>query len=423
MSALLARYRQATAASAALAARAREVLAGGATHDARILAPYGVYIARAHGAWKWDADGRAYADFTGGHGALILGHNHPRVLASVRAAIEDGMHFGANHEREIRWADLVRKLYPAVRSIRFTASGTEAYLLATRLARAFTGRDAIVCLEGHFNGWVEAPGAGLAARTYFAPQNDLGALERALADKPAALVFEPTGAWFGKAPLSPDFIATAREMTQAAGALLIFDEVISGFRAPPNAADPQPDLRLFGKILGGGMPAGAVGGREDVLSLLDPMRAGAAKVPHQGTANAHPISAACGIATLEVISETRACAEASKAAALLQAGLNAAFKAEGVSWAAYGAHSALHLFLGPTENAFHAPSLPVSTLLARDPALIGNLRLALLLGGVDINAWPGGLTSMAHDTPCIEHTVNAFAKAIQILRDEALLNA
>lgn len=208
---IIADYRAKTPASAALAAEARELFPSGVTHDGRYLEPYGIYVTRGEGAYKWDVDGNRYIDFFGGHGALLLGHNRPEVIAAVQTALQDGTHFGANQEREVRWAQLVKQLIPSAERVRFTSSGTEATHMALRLARAFTGRRQVIRLKTHFHGWHDhvtsgfnshfdgAPTVGVlpgvAEGVLLLPPNDLDAVAAALDANQdiAAMILEPTG--------------------------------------------------------------------------------------------------------------------------------------------------------------------------------------------------------------------------------------
>ena len=190
-SGIVAAYTSRTKGSAELAAQAATLLPSGITHDARNQDPYGIYVTRAEGPHKWDVDGNRYIDFYGGHGALLLGHRHPVVTTAVTEALAAGTHFGANHPREVRWAQAIQRLVPSVERVRFTSSGTEATLMAVRLARAFTGKDTLVRFKGHFHGWHDhmaggytnhfdgtaTPGvlSGVAAKTLLLPPGDIAA--------------------------------------------------------------------------------------------------------------------------------------------------------------------------------------------------------------------------------------------------------
>ncbi len=444
---IAAAYRERTPGSAAFAAEAAELLPSGIAHDARYLDPYSPYIARAFGPHKWDVDGNRYIDFFGGHGALILGHSHPAVVAAVRAAVGEGTQFGANHPAEIAWARAIQSLVPAAERVRFTSSGTEATLMAVRLARAATGREVLVRFQGHFHGWSDhmtsgysnhfdgspTPGVlvGVAERAVLVPPGDLAAVEAALrAHEVAAVLIEPTGASFGQVPVRPEFLHDLRRVTEAAGALLIFDEVITGFRVSRGGAQMafgvRPDLSTFAKIVAGGMPGAAVAGRRDVLDHLDfaaSARAGREKIGHPGTFNANPVSAAAGIAALGILAETDACDVAIEMAGRFRDGLNAMFVEEGVPWAAYGTFSGFHLFMNAHEHDidptnFDMYSYGMKELKAQPEALLRQLRLALLVQGVDVNGRIGGFLSATHTPADVAEAVAAFREAVRMLRAE-----
>ncbi len=232
-----------------LAERARRVLPGGATHTARTYDPR-IYVQRSSGSRKWLVDGTEMIDYTMGHGALLLGHAYPTVVAALREQMTNGTHYGAAHPLEVEWAELIVSMVPSAEKVRFTASGTEAAMLALRVARVATGRDRIVKLQEHFHGWSDVvspyldadgvertpPGVpdALGALTTVVPADDPAALLAALAGGDvAAVIFEASGAHYGQLPLAPSFISMARDACSATGTLLVFDEVVSGFRVAP----------------------------------------------------------------------------------------------------------------------------------------------------------------------------------------------
>ena len=282
-------YVDALPASHALFERARRLFPDAVTHDNRRMQPFPLYVERADGAYKWDVDGRRYVDYWMGHGALLLGHNPPAVREAVVEQATKGTHYGACHEKEVAWGEWVSRLVPSAQRVRFTASGTEATHLALRLARAFTGRRHVVKFAGHFHGWHEGLEVGVRAPYEAEPEagqlpevvdlvtvlppGDIDAVRARLArGDVAALILEPTGGHFGAIPLAPSFVAALREETRRAGALLIFDEVVTGFRVAPGGAQEKlgvrPDLTTLAKIVAGGLPGGAVAGRADVLAYL-----------------------------------------------------------------------------------------------------------------------------------------------------------
>ncbi|MBN9508147.1 MAG: aminotransferase class III-fold pyridoxal phosphate-dependent enzyme [Alphaproteobacteria bacterium] len=447
---IVAAWRARTPASAELAGEAARLFPSGVTHDARLQDPYSPYIARAEGGHKWDVDGNRYVDFFGGHGALILGHGHPDVTAAIAAAAPEGTQFGASHPREVAWAQQISRMVPGAERIRFTSSGTEATLMALRLARAFTGRPQLLRFTGHFHGWHDhmtpgyanhfdgtpTPGvlAGVAEGIVLAPPGDLPAVERLLArGDVAAVILEPTGASFGQVPLRPEFLHALRAATERAGTLLIMDEVVTGFRVSPGGAQGafgvRPDLSTFAKIVAGGMPGACVAGRRDVLDLLDvaaTAAAGRERIGHQSTFNASPVSAAAGLACLRVVAGSDACERAAATAAALRAALNRVLASEGVPWAAYGTSSGFHLFTNPAgrairPDAFDPHAVPIEEIKNPNAHLVSRLRLALLLNGVDVNSRLSGFTSIAHDAADIETTAGALRESIAMLRAEGEL--
>ena len=446
-------YRQKTPGSERLAHEASALFPNGVTHDARILDPYGIYVERAQGPHKWDVDGNLYIDFFGGHGALLLGHNHPDVAAATARALAAGTQYGANHPAEIRWAQAVQRMVPSAERVRFTSSGTEATLMAVRLARAFTGRRLLLRFRGHFHGWHDAMTSGysshfdgaatsgvlaeVAQQSVLVDPGDMAGVRAALAGKHdfAAVILEPTGSSFGQVPLSAAFVQELRAETEKAGALLILDEVVTGFRVSQGGAQVaygvRPDLTSLAKILAGGMPGGAVVGRQDVLDHLDvaaSRKAGREKVQHQGTYNANPVSAASGVAALELIEATDPGRRADGSAARLRDGLNAVIAAAGLRWAAYGTSSGFHMFLNPDglpidPGEFNAADHDWRTLKSQPAELARKLRLAMLVNGVDLNSRLGGFLSATHEPEDVDDTVAAFAEAIRMVRAEGELAA
>jgi glutamate-1-semialdehyde 2,1-aminomutase len=274
---------------------------------------------RGAGAHVFDAAGREYIDYVGAFGPLILGHAHPAVVAAVTAAVRDGGPYGLTTELEVRLGGLIHSAMPALERVRFVNSGTEAAMSALRVARAATGRELVLKFDGGYHGHSDGllaragsgvatlglPGSagvppGIAAQTLVVPYNDLDAVETALDRHPvAAVIVEPIAANMGVVLPQPGFLAGLRELTTAAGSLLVFDEVITGFRVALGGAQGlfgvRPDLTLLGKIIGGGFPVGAYGGRADLMDLVAP----AGPVYQAGTLSGHPVVMAAGIATLE----------------------------------------------------------------------------------------------------------------------------
>ena len=437
-------YTDALPASRALYERAQGLFPDAVTHDNRRMQPFPLYIERAEGALKWDVDGHRYVDYWMGHGALLLGHNPPAVRDAVREQAGKGTHYGACHPKEVEWGEWVQRLVPSAERVRFTASGTEATHMAVRLARAFTGRKHVVKFAGHFHGWHEGleigvrapyeaePEAGQLAEvvalvTVLSP-NDIVAVRERLADGDvAAVIIEPTGAHFGAVPVAPSFVRALRAETQRAGTLLIFDEVVTGFRVAPGGAQQllgvKPDMTTLAKILAGGLPGGAVVGREDVLAYLS-TRPGAPKVAHHGTFNANPLTAAAGAAMLSAVADGQAIRIANAQAARLRRGLNEVLARERVPWKIYGEHSDWKIFFAAEAPPRDGEDQSIAgidrrRLDTKDPARSRALRQALILRGVDFNG-ARALVSTSHTDTIIDETVAAFAEAITALREEGL---
>ena len=441
-------YRERTRRSAELAREARELFPSGITHDSRKLDPYAFYVERAEGPRKWDVDGNEYIDYFGGHGALMLGHHHPDIDRVIVDALGRGTHFGSSHEGEVRWGQAVKELVPSAERVRFTSSGTEATHLALRIARAATGRRKVMRFRTHFHGWHDhvAPGYAshfdgtatpgvldeVAGSMVMVDPGDEASMRETLAGDPdiAAVILEPTGATFGLIPLRPSFLAALREATAENGTLLIFDEVVTGFRVSPGGAQGEygirPDLSTFAKILAGGLPGGALAGRKDLLDCLDfevTSAEGREKINHQGTYNANPVSSAAGTEMLRIVGSTDACARANDFGERLRAALNEVLVDENLPWAAYGTFSGFHVFLNPEgrdirPDRFDPFSIDYRELKGNPPGLSDQLRLAMLSNGVDVTGWPGGTISASHGDAELTETAEAFRASIRMLKAE-----
>jgi glutamate-1-semialdehyde 2,1-aminomutase len=346
-----------------LAGRAARVLPGGATHVARAYSPP-LYVARSEGSHKWLVDGRELVDYTMGHGALLLGHAHPVVVTAVTGQVARGTHYGAGHPLEIEWAERICAMVDSVDEVRFTSSGTEAAMLALRVTRAATGRDVVVKLDQHFHGWSDAVSANLdngvprteagvptaqLETTAVIPAGDLDALRSVLADRRvAAVIFEGSGAHYGRIPLPDGYAQALRQECDRAGALLVIDEVVTGFRVATGGMQSvlglRPDLTMFGKVMAGGLPGGAVGGRRDLMELL------ASTIAHPGTFNANPLTAAAGIATLDLCSDGTPQATASAFASRLESGWREVMERRGVDGRVWRLASIIHLELAHADQ-------------------------------------------------------------------------
>jgi glutamate-1-semialdehyde 2,1-aminomutase len=438
-------YVEALPASQQLFERAQKLFPDGVTHDNRRMQPFPIFIERAEGAYKWDADGHRYIDYWMGHGALLLGHNPPHIREAVVEQMGRGTHYGASHRQEIEWGEWVCRLVPCAAQVRFTASGTEATHMALRLARAFTGKTRVVKFAGHFHGWheglevgvqppyEEGPEAGQMAEAVHAvalcPPNDVAAVCAALASGDvAAVILEPTGGHFGAVPIADGFLEFLRDETTKAGVLLIFDEVVTGFRVAPGGAQGlygvTPDLATFAKILAGGLPGGGVAGRADVLSFLDTKAAGQTKIHHPGTFNANPLSAAAGVAMLSSIADGAAQRFANAQAAKLRHGMNEVLAREKVAWKVYGKHSDWKMYYGagapPRDGADQSvDDVPWQRLDARHPQQSRALRQALILQGIDFN---GGraLVGTCHTDEIVAETLTGFEAAVRAVKENGL---
>ena len=309
--------------------RAKEVIPGGVNSPVRAFGSVGMtprFISHAKGARIYDADGNEYIDFIGSWGPMILGHGHPRVLEAVTKAAQEGLSYGAATEREVIMAELICDIVPSIEMVRMVNSGTEAVMSAIRAARGFTGKDKIIkfagCYHGHSDALLGAAGSGLMTQgipgsagvpegctkdTLTAVYNDLDSVRQLFEANPneiAAVIVEPVGANMGVVLPEDGFLEGLRKLCDENEALLIFDEVITGFRLALDGAQGyygiKPDLTTFGKIIGGGMPVGAYGGRKDIMEKIAPL----GPVYQAGTLSGNPVAMAAGIAQLTVLKET-----------------------------------------------------------------------------------------------------------------------
>lgn len=440
------RYVGLHAGSQALHRRALPVFPDGVTHDMRQTSPFPLYVRAASGSRKVDVDGHAIIDYVMGHGSLLLGHSYGPVVEAVTAQAARGTHYGASHELEIRWGELVRELVPSAEKVRFTSSGTEATMMALRLARAFSGREQVLRLYEHFHGWNDSVSgqpaaeerspraAGLPRGTLEASivirQNDLGALERTIeeeGDAIAAMIFEATGAHWGTEPIDLEYVRRARELTSQRGIVLIMDEVITGFRVSAGGAQAAygvtPDLTTLAKILGGGLPGGAVAGREEIVDQIAVGGGRGARVSHPGTYNANPLSAAAGTALLSAIADGSHQAAAEGTARALSERLNGVFREESVAGAVYGQSSMLHIVPGMREQppdgfGWGWRALPSAAPVVSSAAAQG-LRLGMINEGVDLMSG-GMMVSSAHTRGDVDATVEAFRRTLRAMRAEGL---
>ncbi|NKB70586.1 MAG: aminotransferase class III-fold pyridoxal phosphate-dependent enzyme [Candidatus Latescibacteria bacterium] len=451
--ALIDTYRQDRPQSVDLLQRARAALGGTVGHDLRHFNPVPLYIKRGDKGRKWDVDGHEYIDFLLGNGALLLGHAHPAIVEAIGAVLADGTHFGSDHPLHIEWAERVQALVPTAQRVRFVNSGTEATLLALRLARAFSGRSQVLRFDGHFHGWhddvvtgfqppFEAAGSLGAAhpkdRMVAIADGDLNQIEDAFKQNPdlGAAIIEPSGASWGRVPLAADFLQGLRDITARHQAVLIFDEVVTGFRFAPGGAQQlykiDPDLSCFAKILTGGMPGGAVTGRADIMDLMnmsgDPQRDRFQRVTHLGTFNAAPPCAAAGIALLDLVGTGQPTAQADALATQLRAAWDKVLEQYGIAGYVYGASSTFHVYFETDPDRVQKASsrsdlhtLEAGRLKGMPGALIDAYQRHLRHRGVDIMSSTGGVLSSVHTEIDIAEATQAFEQTVVALRDEDLV--
>jgi glutamate-1-semialdehyde 2,1-aminomutase len=425
-----------TARSAEALARAEALMPGGVSSPVRAYRAVGakpVFIASGSGAKVRDLDGNTFIDFVMSWGPLILGHAHPKVVDAVRKALEAGSSFGAPTVREIELAERIAAAMPAVEQLRFVNSGTEATMSAVRLARAATGRPGLIKFEGCYHGHVDAllVKAGSGAMTFSSPSspgvpaeaaqhtrvaafNDLESVERvfeAAAGEIAAIIVEPVAGNMGVVPPEPGFLSGLRALADRRGCLLIFDEVMTGFRVARGGAaaryNVRPDLLALGKIIGGGLPVGAYGGRRDLMQQVSPV----GPVYQAGTLSGNPLAMAAGIATLDALAEPGVYDSLEEKSLRLEKGLAAAAAKTGAKARVQRAGSMLTLFF--TD----APVTGCASAARCDTEAFGRFFRGMLSRGVllppsQFEAW---FVSLAHGREDIDRTVDAAREALAAL--------
>lgn len=426
--------------------QALRVFRNGVTHAGRYFKPFPIYMERSLGSRKWNVEGHEFVDYTVGHGALILGHAHPVVVKAMQEQAAKGTHYGACQELEIRWGNLVQEMVPSAERVEFTNSGTEATMMAMRLCRLYTGRKKILGFLEHFHGWHDyavcmsvAPGSaeeipGVPPETrstvVIVPPNDLRAVERALGTSDVAgIIVEAGGAHTGQIPHHKGFLQNLRDLAKAKSVPLIFDEVITGFRYAPGGAQEYygvtPDLTCLAKILGGGLPCGAVAGRAEIMALLerrddDPNWS---YIRHPGTYNANPMSAAAGVAALTLLKSGEIQKEINALTEKLREGMNEVVEAQGVGGCVYGECSRFAIRLGAG-----APSLEEVYSDIDYHRLLGGtgpwgrwVVMGMALNGVHMMG-ASGMLSVAHDERDVELTIEAFDNTLAWMKAEGLFN-
>jgi glutamate-1-semialdehyde 2,1-aminomutase len=437
-------FRKRFARSAELYERSRKAIAGGITHDSRNFVPFPIYVERADGSRKWDVDGNELIDHWMGHGALLLGHNNPRVTAAVAEQVHKGTHYGACHELEVAWAEQIVRMVPSAEWVRFTMSGTEATMLAIRDARAFTGREKVIRFAGHFHGWHDYAMAGyqppfdaptstgvpraVAESMLVAYPNNIDSVRELLDAHPgqvAAVIVEPGGGSNGIIPTNVQFLHDLRALTSQRGVVLIFDEVITGFRYGPGGAQQvygvTPDVTTLAKILAGGLPGGAVVGKRDILQVQtfkgELHKDRFERVLQQGTFNANPLSAAAGLNALQIVAEGWPTEQANESGEQLRTGLRDVFEHRGVAGVVLGEASVFQILLG--EGMQEAVDTTDVQRLMAGRGAVNTLRKAMLLNGIDLMR-SGGFTSIVHQDEELSKTIAAFDRSLEALQREGL---
>ncbi len=419
--------------SSELFARARRVIPGGVNSPVRAFKGVGgepVFFARGEGPWLIDVDGRRYIDYVGSWGPMILGHAHPEVVRAVQETAARGLGFGAPTELEVEMAELLCELVPSLERVRMVNSGTEATMSAIRLARGFTGRDLIVKFEGCYHGHSDSllvkagsgaltlgvptsPGvpADLARHTLTLPYNDAAACERAFDEhgaRIACVIVEPVAGNMNCVPPVPGFLETLRALCDRHGALLIFDEVMTGFRVALGGAQARygvrPDLTTLGKVVGGGMPVGAFGGRADVMAHVAPE----GPVYQAGTLSGNPVAMAAGLATLRRVRAEGFFERLEALARRLTEGLRARARAAGVPLSTHCVGGMFGIFFTDVD-----PVTRYEEVTACDVGRFRRFFHAMLEEGVYLapSAFEAGFVSAAHEEAHIDTTLAAAERA------------
>ncbi|HMM53921.1 MAG TPA: glutamate-1-semialdehyde 2,1-aminomutase [Candidatus Desulfobacillus sp.] len=415
----------------ALFSRAQKTIPGGVNSPVRAFRSVGGtprFFTRGEGPCVWDADGKRYIDYVGSWGPLILGHAHPEVLEAVRAAAAKGLSFGAPTEAEVEMAELLASLLPGLDMVRLVSSGTEATMSAIRLARGFTGRDLIVKFEGCYHGHADSllvkagsgaltfgnPSSGgvpedFARHTLVLDYNDAQQLEDAFArsgERIAAVIVEPVAGNMNLVAPKPEFLQAMRRLCSERGALLIFDEVMTGFRVGPGCAQGRygirPDLTTLGKVIGGGMPVGAFGGRRDVMEKIAPL----GPVYQAGTLSGSPVAVAAGLATLRLVAQPGFHEQLAARTQRLTDGLQAAARQHGVAFSAQAVGGMFGLYFRATPPASYAEVMEC------DKEAFNRFFHAMLEKGVYFapSAFEAGFVSAAHGEAELAATCAAAAE-------------
>jgi glutamate-1-semialdehyde 2,1-aminomutase len=426
-------YTKRTPLSRAIYERALKFQPAGISYSNRYLQPYPFYVKEAHGSKLVDVDGNEYTDYWCTHFAMILGHTHPKVLAAIKNQAENGWHFGVEHELELTLSEMISRHLPSAELIRYTSSGSEANLFAVRLARTFTGRDKIVKFEGCWHGAydplhvaVRPPfnqtlsggiTKGAQLDTLVVPYNDLDTfLERTKQEKLACVLLEPVLGAGGMIPAQRTFLAGLREYCNRTGTLLVFDEVITGFRLGLGGAQGyykvKPDVTVLGKIIGGGLPIGAVCGVREVMERMDHMKySGTAYAYHGGTFSGNALSLAAGVATIDVLKHAPVYDRIDKLGEQARSELNRVFEENSFPAQACGIGSlaSIHMSKG-------APIRDATVLAKSDHEMSKRLFEHLLNDGILVlvpERMHGGI-SYAHTESDIEHLTDSVERFVKV---------
>jgi glutamate-1-semialdehyde 2,1-aminomutase len=415
---------------------AQLTIPGGVNSPVRAFKSVGgtpLFFQRGKGALVWDADGNSYIDYVGSWGPLICGHAHPDVVKAVQQAAERGLSFGAPTEAEVDMADLLRRLLPSLEQVRLVSSGTEATMSAIRLARGFTGRSRIIkfegCYHGHADSLLVKAGSGAltfgqpssagvpaetAAHTLVLDYNDPAGLEAAFAREGgeiAAVIVEPVAGNMNLVAPRPGFLELLRQLCTQHGAVLIFDEVMTGFRVAPGGAQGlygiRPDLTTLGKVIGGGLPMGAFGGRRDIMQCLAPV----GPVYQAGTLSGNPVAVAAGMATLQLIQAPGFHDRLAAATHQLCSGLAEAAQARRIPFSARNVGGMFGLYFRET------PPTSYAEVMQCDKDAFNRFFHAMLAEGIYFapSAYEAGFVSAAHGATEIDRTVKAAAKVFAAL--------
>jgi len=408
--------------------------ANGVTHVRRILDPFRPYITHAQGSKKWDVDGNEYIDYVLGHGALILGHGHPDVVRAVQEQMAKGVHYGENHELEIEWAELIKSMMPSMERIEFFSCGQEANMMAIRLARIYAGRRKVLRFEENFHGWADeliAPAPGVVTNDVcLIPGHDLDRLEKELATREyAILIVEGGGARMaGQIPWETDFIRALPGLTQKYGTVLLIDEVVTGFRDSTGGwqalVGVTPDLTSLGKAIGGGLSAGALGGKADIMDILRPRPAPEPFASHSGTWNANPLTAAAGVAACRIYQTGEVQEKLSQLGVYLRRRGNQALKEQGISGRLYG-RSIVWIYLGPVDYEPSDDTLPPTKdtgRLLREGTDRARLCLHLLHRRIATMGARFFILSSAHNEREIDRTIEALGDSLDAMTAEGSLD-